>query len=478
MKLLVISIMALGLAITSADKLNPEDYPPPPPVPTASLKTTKPPVKITTTTVKTTVKPTTSKKVYKTSQPTVVKSLPPKPKLRKIVPKKKVPANLTLKKPLVPKKQKIKTVLQQAQKTIIQQAQRRDSSYGAPAAPKRQVIIKQAGPSKQYAWVGHGRYAPLNIPNPFPASLPKWVPMGNNIFEAGLLYPGKPGGSSKPAPPPPPPVKSEPSYSAPALPSYTPSASVDSYSAPKPAAPSYNAPAAPSYNAPAAPSYNAPAAPEYSAPQPSYNAQPSYSPPSVAPVYNPQPTSAPAPLPAGIPAQPAYESLEPTYGSSSLLNTQNSYQSPPAAPAVTAVPAYTTAPPAYSTPVPSTAAPIYNNYQQPSYVSTSKPFTAFNAFGSTAQSSYSSPVQQQPSYNIPPVEVNYEPIGKPGNFPEFNSLPGFQGQAYVEPSPYEAQASYDSPKAVAPTQNSYNNAYDVALKVCDLEYDEFTLSTS
>ena len=75
------------------------------------------------------------------------------------------------------------------------------------------------------------------------------------------------------------------------------------------------------------------------------------------------------------------------------------------------------------------------------------------------------------------MEVNYEPIGKPGNFPEFNSLPGFQGQAYVEPSPYEAQASYDSPKAVAPTQNSYNNAYDVALKVCDLEYDEFTWST-
>ena len=80
--------------------------------------------------------------------------------------------------------------------------------------------------------------------------------MGNNIFEAGLLYPGKPGSApAKPAPPPAP-VKSEPSYSAPA---------------PAPAAPvqsSYGQPQA-TYNED---TYSAPASPP--APQPVYNPQP------------------------------------------------------------------------------------------------------------------------------------------------------------------------------------------------------------
>ena len=131
-----------------------------------------------------------------------------------------------------------------------------------------------SGPSKQFAWIGHGRYAPLNIPNPFPHDLPKWIPMGNNIFEAGLLYPGKPG---KPAPPaysppapsyqPAPPVKpAEPKYTIdPILPSYESSESVDSYSAPvKPPAPK----------------------PE--------------------PVYNPRPTYAPIPVPSDIPGKLIY----------------------------------------------------------------------------------------------------------------------------------------------------------------------------
>ena len=58
-------------------------------------------------------------------------------------------------------------------------------------------------------------------------------------------------------------------------------------------------------------------------------------------------------------------------------------------------------------------------------------------------------------------------------FADFNSLPGFAGQTYLEPSPnYEAQDSYESPKAVPP-----QNAYDVPLKVEETyaaspEYDD------
>ena len=48
------------------------------------------------------------------------------------------------KKPLVQhKKRPLKQVKKEQQQQP--QAERRDSSYGAPAPPKRQVIIKQAG---------------------------------------------------------------------------------------------------------------------------------------------------------------------------------------------------------------------------------------------------------------------------------------------------------------------------------------------
>merc|ERR1712123_104945 len=63
---------------------------------------------------------------------------------------------------------------------------------GAPAAPK--FIIKQAGPSQQFGWIGHGTYAPLNIPNIFKAAgiNTRWIPEVNEIFEAGLTYPSAP----------------------------------------------------------------------------------------------------------------------------------------------------------------------------------------------------------------------------------------------------------------------------------------------
>lgn len=436
MRILVISLSVICLAIstTIADKLNTEkkyiapgekldpklsakDYPPPPPVPILAKTTTK----STTTTIKTTSRSTTTTTVLPSQVKTLkstthkkkhhnkLKHLPKvvKSALPKVTKTKSKP--LQRKKKLPPKAYRKKTYQGQNKKRPLvkkplvkkrPEAERRDSSYGAPAPPKRQVIIKQAGPSKQFAWIGHGRYAPLNIPNPFPHDLPKWIPMGNNIFEAGLLYPGKPGKAAapaytkpappvytQPAPPPAPPAKIEQKITIdPILPSYESSESVDSYSAPvKPPAPK----------------------PE--------------------PVYNPQPTYAPIPVPADIPAQPAYDSGSvPSYGASSLI---------PESP-VTAVPAYTTAPPVYKAPttVPPPPPPAYH---QPSY----KPFTVFNT----------------PSYKAPEVEVKYEPIGKPGNYPQFDALPGFDGATYEEAKPsYEAQASYESPKTVPPTINSYN----------------------
>ena len=405
MRILVISLVALSIAIVaSADK--PEDYPPPPPVPEAAKV-------ISTTTSTTTRKPiitTLRRKVPPPSLPSKVK-LPLKPKLK---PKKKVP----LKKPVLvkkrpnppqpPKPKVVKPAVKQLVKQIVkQEAQRRESSYGAPAPPKRQVIIKQAGPSKQYGWVGHGRYAPLNIKNPFPSDLPKWIPMGNNIFEAGLLYPGKPGSAPAPAPPAPAPVKSEPSYT--------------------PPQPSYSQPEA-TYADP--PEYED----TYSAPASSYN-QPQ-------PVYNPKPaTTTQAPyIPPEIPAQPAYQAPVPSYGQSSLL--QETYNEP-----VTAVPAYTTAPPAYQTPT----QPAYS-FSAPA---SNKPFTVFNT---PSHAQYGAqPVQQ---YTQPePVQPSYPAVPSPGNYPAFNALPGFAGQTYLEPSQpnYEAQASYESP--------TVQNAYDVPLKV-------------
>ena len=152
MRILVISLMALGLAIvSSADKLNAKNFPPPPPVPkdyvpktpkTGSIKTitttTKPTSR--TTTIKPTLKHTHKKKVHKPREPTVVKTLlPPKPPQRK---KKLPPKFATLKKPLVQNKKRPVTVKRPQPKI---KAERRESSYGAPAAPKRQVIIKPAG---------------------------------------------------------------------------------------------------------------------------------------------------------------------------------------------------------------------------------------------------------------------------------------------------------------------------------------------
>ena len=49
------------------------------------------------------------------------------------------------KKPLVQHKKRPLKQVKKEQQLQQPQAERRDSSYGAPAPPKRQVIIKQAG---------------------------------------------------------------------------------------------------------------------------------------------------------------------------------------------------------------------------------------------------------------------------------------------------------------------------------------------
>ena len=99
MRILVISFMVLTLTlVSSADKLYPDDYPPPPPVPGGSakkpVKTTTTTISTTTTTsrstttVKSTLKPVTTQKkkvlLQKTKEPSLVKTLPPKPKVETI----------------------------------------------------------------------------------------------------------------------------------------------------------------------------------------------------------------------------------------------------------------------------------------------------------------------------------------------------------------------------------------------------------
>ena len=114
--------------------------------------------------------------------------------------------------PVLKRPKAIKAQQKPVVKKQPQQAQRRD--YGAPP-PKPQIIIKQAGPSKQFGWVGHGTWVPkYSVPNAFAdANLPQWNLM-DGIFEAGLLYPGKEAAEAAPsykaAPPPPPPK--QPSY--------------------------------------------------------------------------------------------------------------------------------------------------------------------------------------------------------------------------------------------------------------------------
>ncbi len=97
------------------------------------------------------------------------------------------------------------------------------------------MIIKQAGPSQSFRWLGHGRSIPFNaVGNPFPDSLPtKWIMSPENVFDTGLILPGTSvsvGGGSV-----------GPSYSAPSAPS--------SY-APPPPAPTYAPQPEPSYSRP------------------------------------------------------------------------------------------------------------------------------------------------------------------------------------------------------------------------------------
>ena len=62
-------------------------------------------------------------------------------------------------------------------------------SYSAKPSPK--FIIRKAGPSQTFGWLGHGSYAPLNIPNIFKnlGLDTTWNPSINHVFPVGLSYP-------------------------------------------------------------------------------------------------------------------------------------------------------------------------------------------------------------------------------------------------------------------------------------------------
>jgi len=263
----------------------------------------------------------------------------------------------------------------------------------APATPK--FIIKQAGPSQQFGWIGHGTYAPLDIPNIFKAAglNTRWIPEVDELFEAGLTYPAAqapvayaqdklriedPVQEAKPAQsyPTKPSPGSSPSYKA------SNSVPVPSYKSPATASTSVkDAPAvAPAYAGPVStPAREAPAtAPKYKAPSSTSN----YEAPAPVPAYKAS-YEAPAPAPAykapvvtstlEAAAAPAYEAPAPapSYKAPAPAPT---YEAPASAPAYKApVPTSTyeaPAPaPAYK-PAPSTPKQTYKT-TQPTQASTS-----------------------------------------------------------------------------------------------------------
>ena len=61
---------------------------------------------------------------------------------------------------------------------------------GGGAGPQQpEVVVKQAGPSQSFGWLGHGRSININsllIPNPFPDTMnvnTKWVPAVDHSME-------------------------------------------------------------------------------------------------------------------------------------------------------------------------------------------------------------------------------------------------------------------------------------------------------
>lgn len=209
-----------------------------------------------------------------------------------------------------------------------------------------------SGPSQQFGWVGHGTYAPLNIPNIFKAAgiNTRWIPEVNEIFEAGLTYPVAPAPvayaqdklriedpvqEAKPvqsysakAQPAPIKVKSVPApvktseYESPAV--------APAYEAPAPApAPAYKASqsvSAPTYKSPApvlSVKYKAPApAPAYKAPV----SAPTYEAPAPAPAYK-APTAT-SQAPKELPAQPPIYTSQISYKASKPISVVNTNKRP------------------------------------------------------------------------------------------------------------------------------------------------------
>ena len=62
-----------------------------------------------------------------------------------------------------------------------------ECSVCSPVSIERKMF---SGPSREFDWVGHGTYAPLDIPNIFKAAgiYTHWDPETNKIFETGKLY--------------------------------------------------------------------------------------------------------------------------------------------------------------------------------------------------------------------------------------------------------------------------------------------------
>ena len=309
-------------------------------------------------------------------------------------------------------------------------------TYNAPASPK--FIIKQAGPSQTYGWLGHGRYAPLNIPNIFKniGLDTYWNHEDNSVFPVGLNYPPPKTQSYKipvpvkhvAKPPPlqtykePTPVKEAPKYTKTTTTTVSPTTKTANYYIPE------------IKEAPI-PVYK----PSSNIYKDSYKSKPSnnYNTLELETLYYKKPST----------TKPNYR-VTTTYSTTTLSTTT---------PTTTTKTYYTTK---------STRVPIQLNYASPKYV---KPTTTISTYKSTSPPKYSPIYQSTPQtyFNSPQFQygISSSPyssptpyVNTPSPVPSYSSPSPYQ----TSPSPFYGGISTSPPKPI--TSYSATSAFSQPIK--------------
>ena len=352
------------------------------------------------------------------------------------------------------------------------------TAYSVKPVPK--FIIKQAGPSQTFGWVGPGSYAPLNIPNIFKSIGldTSWNPDENSVYPVKLTYPApteKPKKTVVTSKPTKPSVKYTTTTSAPKvkeapIPVYKPSNNI--YKQPVTSKPFTNyktgeletlyygtekvQPYTTTTKKPvvtttqstttttttAAPSttrytfvYNT-YKPSTKPPQ-QYHPAPTFYPNPPQTYFNSAPTYKPVAISTASPYH--YSSPVPSYASSPHYNPIVSSPAPPAYPSSTPPPAAyfsspTYAPVAFSSPAPyfpaySTPAPYSPAYSTPApyassphYSPVTSPAPSYNSPSYQPSSAFSQPIKPFTAFNIPAApKVAEAPIDKSDSGPSLKN---------------------------------------------------------